>query len=209
LSAAESWENKCCRCDDDVKEILYPGKRACHVTCGPCLYPDNPKCASCEIVGHCRLALDYLKNLRSGFLKKRFYFEEQLTGEETLYHTLNFVNAHQHLVNTIGEKKYLETLKEANSRRFSLPIEMKDLPEKSKISPEKAKEIQERVRERNLILVEIENRGPSTISELSKNTGMAKSKLLRHLTAMRQFGKVSIVSDRDNQLVYGLSEESM
>jgi predicted transcriptional regulator len=170
------------------------------------LYPDNPKCASCEIVGHCRLALDYLKSLRSNVFNKRFYFEAQLTGEETLYHTLNFVNAHQHLANTIGEKKYLETLKEANSRRFSLPNEIKDLPEKSTISPEKAKEIQERVGERNLILAEIANRGPSTISELSKTTGIKKSKLLRHLTAMRQFGKVTIVSEGDNQLIYDLLE---
>lgn len=206
MSAPESWENKCCRCDSDVKEILYPGKRACHVTCGPCLYPDNPKCASCEIVGHCRLALDYLKSLRSHVVKKRFYFNEQLTGEETLYHTLNFVDAHQHLLNTIGEKKYLEILKEANSRRFSLPIEMKDLLGKPTISPEKTREIRERERERNLILVEIENRGPSTIIELSKATGMGKSKLLRHLTAMRQFEKVTIVSVRNNQPIYDLLE---
>jgi uncharacterized membrane protein len=139
-------------------------------------------------------------------LKKRFYFEEQLTGEETLYHTLDFVNAHQHIVNAIGEKKYLEILKESNSRRFSLPVEIKDLPEKSTMSPEKAKEIQERGKERNLILAEIANRGPSTISELPKATGIEESKLLRHLTAMRQFGKVTIMSEGDNQPIYDLLE---
>jgi hypothetical protein len=136
----ETWESKCCRCEGDPIVNLYPGKRACHLTCGPCLYPEDwGKCNSCEIVGHCRYALDYLKSLRSNVFKKRFYFEEQLTGEETLYHTLNFVNAHQHLANIIGEMKYLETLKEANSERFSLPNEMKDLPERSTISSEKAK----------------------------------------------------------------------
>jgi len=209
LSAPESWENKCCRCEGDVKEILHPGKRACHVTCGPCLYPDNPKCATCEIVGHCRLALDYLKSLNSSGFERGCYFEEQLSGEETLYHTLDFVNAQQHLMDTIGEKRYLDTLKVANLRRASLFIEMKDLAhvlKKPTISPEKAKEIQERARERNLILVELINRGPSTISELSKPTGMQRSKLLRHLTVMRQDGKVSIVSERDNQPVYDLSE---
>ncbi len=214
MSVSESWENKCCRCEGDVlsKEALRPGKRACHVTCGPCLYPDNPKCATCEIVGHCRLALDYLKSLESNGIKKGRYFEEQLSGEETLYHTLDFVNAQQNLVNTLGEKRYLKTLKESSSRKPKLFVEMKNLSQvlkKPAISPEKAKEIQERARERNVILVELINRGPSTIGELSKPTGMEKSKLLRHLTAMRQDGKVSVVGERDNQPVYGFVEKSV
>jgi len=115
MSASESWENVCCLCDSDVREVIHPGKRACHVTCGTCLYPDNPKCASCEIVGHCRLALDYLKDLKANGVKKGCHFREQLTGEETLYHTLSFVNGQQHLINTIGENKYLEDLKKVNS----------------------------------------------------------------------------------------------
>jgi DNA-binding transcriptional ArsR family regulator len=204
LSASESWENRCCRCEGDVKETPHPGKRACHVTCGPCLYPDNPKCASCEIVGHCRLALDYLKSLNPE-ARKGCYFEEQLSGEETLYHTLDFVNAQQHIVNTLGETKYLTTLDEANSRKAKLFTEMKNLVQvltKPSISPEKAKELLERAKARNLILVELINRGPSTIGELSKPTGMEKSKLLRHLTAMRQNGKITVVSERDNQPVY-------
>lgn len=84
---------------------------------------------------------------------------------------------------------------------------MKALSEKPTINPEKAKEMQERARERNLILQEIRNRGSSTIDELSKATGMEKSKLLKHLMAMTQFGKVLIVGERENQLVYGLPEE--
>lgn len=85
---------------------------------------------------------------------------------------------------------------------------MKALSEKPTINPEKAKEMQERARERNLILQEIRNRGSSTIDELSKATGMEKSKLLKHLMAMTQFGKVLIVGERENQLVYGLPEEN-
>ena len=81
------------------------------------------------------------------------------------------------------------------------------MSEKPKINPEKAKEMQERARERNLILQEIKTQGPSTIDELSKATSMEKSNLLKHLIAMRQFGKVLIVGERDNQLVYGLPEE--
>ncbi len=129
MSEPESWENVCCRCEGDVKEAISPGKRACHVTCGPCLYPDNPKCASCEIVGHCRLALDHFKSLKE--VAKGRYFNDQLTGEETLYHTLSFVDAQQHLVKELGEKRYLEELKKTNGelaeefptiRTVSIPI---------------------------------------------------------------------------------------
>lgn len=210
MSVPESWENKCCRCEGEVKETPHPGKRACHVTCGSCLYPDDPKCATCEIVGHCRLALEYLKSLKPNGVKKGRYFEEQLSGEETLYHTLDFVNAQQTAVKAVGEKRYLETLDEANSRRAKLFIEMQSLVntlKKPSVSPERAKEIEERARERNVILVELINRGPSTILELSKPTGIERSTLFKHLTAMRQDGKVSVVGERDNQPVYALSEK--
>jgi hypothetical protein len=69
---------------------------------------------SCELVGHCRYALDYLRNLKQKGLKKGCYFQEQLTGEETLYHTLNFVNGQQHVIEDAGEKAYLDQLKRAN-----------------------------------------------------------------------------------------------
>jgi len=82
------------------------------------------------------------------------------------------------------------------------------LSEKPRIAPEKAKEMQERAAERNLILREMKNQGPSTIDELSKATGMEKSKLLKHLIAMRQFGKVFIVGERNSQLVYSLPAEN-
>ena len=80
------------------------------------------------------------------------------------------------------------------------------MSKKPKIDPEKAKEMQRRTRERNIILLEIKNRGPSTIDELAKATGMEKSKILRHLIAMKQFRKILIVDERDNQFVYGLLE---
>jgi len=117
MVAQETWENKCCRCEGDVKVNLFPGRRACHVTCGPCMYPEDwGKCASCEIVGHCAYALDYLKSLKPNGLKKGCYFEGQLTGEENLYQTMNFVNGQQQLARTVGEDEYLESLKKANSR---------------------------------------------------------------------------------------------
>jgi len=59
-------------------------------------------------------ALNYLKSLKPNGIKKGCYFEEQLTGEETMYHTLHFVNAQQRLVSTVGEKKYIKNLKKVN-----------------------------------------------------------------------------------------------
>lgn len=113
----ETWENKCCRCEGEPKQNLHPGKRACHITCGPCLYPDDwGKCVSCEIVTHCAYALDHLRSLKPNGLKKGCYFGEQLTGEESLYHTLNFVNGQQATVNQEGEQQYIEHLKKVNAR---------------------------------------------------------------------------------------------
>jgi hypothetical protein len=117
MSESETWENACCRCGDEVKVVLYPGKRACHLTCGPCIYPEDwSRCVSCEIVGHCSYAVSYLKSLKPNGIKKGCYFRDQLTGEESLYHTLQFVNANQHLAKAAGEKEYLENLKKANSK---------------------------------------------------------------------------------------------
>ena len=80
------------------------------------------------------------------------------------------------------------------------------MSEKPKIPPERQKEMQERTKERNLILKGLTNQGPSTLDELSKVTGMEKEKLFKHMIAMRQFGKVAITGERDDQLVYGLPE---
>ena len=80
------------------------------------------------------------------------------------------------------------------------------MAEKPKISPEKAKEMQERSRERSLILNQLKDQGPQTLDELSKVTGIGKEKLFKHMIAMRQFGKIAIAGERDNQLVYSLPE---
>lgn len=86
--------------------------------------------------------------------------------------------------------------------------ERENMSEKSKIKPEKAKEMQERAKERNLIIKEIKKQGPSTVDSLAKATGMEKPLLVKHLIAMRQFGKISVVGERDHQLVYSLPEHS-
>jgi predicted ArsR family transcriptional regulator len=82
------------------------------------------------------------------------------------------------------------------------------LSEKPRIDPKKTKEMQERTKERTLIIQEIKSRGPLTIEELSKTVKIEKSRLLRHLITMRQFGKVQTVGERDDQFVYGLPKES-
>ena len=71
---------------------------------------------SCELVGHCRYALDYLRSAKLAGLRKGCYFREQLLGEESLYHTLNFVNAQQHFIREKGEKAYLENLQKTNAK---------------------------------------------------------------------------------------------
>ena len=85
---------------------------------------------------------------------------------------------------------------------------MKALSEERKTDPKKTKEMQERTRERNLIVREMKNQPSLTVEELSKTTGIEKSKLLKHLIAMRQFGKVQVVGERGNQLAYRLAEEN-
>jgi len=80
------------------------------------------------------------------------------------------------------------------------------MSEKPKIAPEKQKEMQERAKERSLILKGIKTQGASTLDELAKTTGLDRDKLFKHIIAMRQFGKIAIAGERDNQLVYGLPE---
>lgn len=80
------------------------------------------------------------------------------------------------------------------------------MAEKPKISPERQKEMQERAKERSLILKGLKEQGPSTLDELAKVIGLDREKLFKHMIALRQFGKVAISGERDNQLVYGLPE---
>jgi len=85
---------------------------------------------------------------------------------------------------------------------------VKALSRKPRVDPRKTKEMQEVTKERNFIIREIKNRGPLTVEELSKATGVEKSRLVKHLIAMRQFGKVLIAGERDDQFEYGLPKES-
>jgi len=66
--------------------------------------------------------------------------------------------------------------------------------------------IRKRQEERGLIIKELKNH-PSTIPEISKATGLETSEVFKHVVAMMQFGKVTVVSQREDQLVYALSEQ--
>ncbi len=79
--------------------------------------------------------------------------------------------------------------------------------EKARIEPEKTREMQERSKERNLIIRQIKENGSMTVEELSNATGIDKPKVLKHLIAMTQFGKVQVVGERQNQFAYGLPPE--
>ena len=78
--------------------------------------------------------------------------------------------------------------------------------EKTKIDKEKLKIIQERNRERGLILKELKEKGPSTLDKLSEATGLEKEKLFKHIVALRQLGKIAFVDKKENEFVYGLPE---
>jgi len=106
-----SWEYESCR--GKTNGDYAPGKRACHLTCNTCIQPENwHYCNDCEL-GHCRLAIERIKE---STLDRGEYFKGQLTGEETLYHTLNFVNSQQQMINNIGEKRYVEELNQENTK---------------------------------------------------------------------------------------------
>jgi hypothetical protein len=110
----ESWEEKCCRCETTKEQIPTSGKRACHITCGSCVYPgDWSKCVSCEIVGHCQLALEHFKSLK---VDKGCTYVRQLTGEENIYQTETFVKGQQEELNSEGKETYLRKLREDNKK---------------------------------------------------------------------------------------------
>jgi hypothetical protein len=74
-------------------------------------------------VGHCAYALAHLKSLKENGIKKGCFFDQQLTGEESIYHTMNFVNGQQQIMRTSGEKAYLESLRKANAKSNCLQKE--------------------------------------------------------------------------------------
>ena len=78
--------------------------------------------------------------------------------------------------------------------------------EKKKIDPEKLKIIQERNKERGLILKELKTKGPATLDKLSKATGLDKETLFKHIVALRQLGKIAFVEKKENEFLYGLPE---
>ncbi len=82
------------------------------------------------------------------------------------------------------------------------------MSEKPKVDPAKTKTIQQRNKERGIIVREIKDKGPSTIEELSKTTGLEKPNLLKHIIAMRQLGKIQVVGERNQQLIYDLPKEN-
>jgi len=80
------------------------------------------------------------------------------------------------------------------------------MSEKRKIDKARLKPIYKRNRERGLIIRELKTQGPSTIADLSEATRLQVGKVLEHIIALRQLGRVATVGERDNEFVYALSK---
>lgn len=95
----------------------------------------------------------------------------------------------------------------AKTRLFSFKMKVKRVSSKKrKIDRAKLEPIRKRQEERGLIINELKNH-PSTIPEISKATGLESSKVFKHIVAMMQFGKVTVVVEKGDHLVYALSEQ--
>jgi len=75
-----------------------------------------------------------------------------------------------------------------------------------KVDERKYREISENIMkdeiERQLILNELKQRGPLTISELSKITNLVPKEILRHMIALRKAGVVSEVGVKGDGYLY-------
>ena len=78
---------------------------------------------------------------------------------------------------------------------------------KRKIDKAKARVMAEYRKERGLILKEIKERGPLTIPEISKATGLQESTIFKHVTALTQFGKANIAGEKNGYVVYAFIKE--
>lgn len=65
-----------------------------------------------------------------------------------------------------------------------------------------AKDIRELQGERRKITDKLKGSDGLTILELEKATGMDSSKILRHIIALRKFGRLSEKNERDGYYVY-------
>jgi predicted ArsR family transcriptional regulator len=55
---------------------------------------------------------------------------------------------------------------------------------------------------REMLLVELRNRGPLTMKKLSESTGLGRKQLLDHMLALRKRGAVTEVGEKENEYVY-------
>lgn len=56
--------------------------------------------------------------------------------------------------------------------------------------------------ERQMIILAIKEKGPLTIRELSEETDIAPSRILRHIIALRKAGAVTEVGEKEHQYLY-------
>jgi len=55
---------------------------------------------------------------------------------------------------------------------------------------------------RQMLLVELMDKGPLTMKELSESTGLGRKQLLDHILALRKRGAVTEVGEKENEYLY-------
>ncbi len=76
---------------------------------------------------------------------------------------------------------------------------------KRKLDRDRLKIIYERNRERGMIIEAIKRRGAATISEIAEITGLEKERVLTHIIALQQLGRLEITGEREYEFIYSLS----
>jgi len=90
----------------------------------------------------------------------------------------------------------------------SLGSKMKPMSEeKRKVIKAKAKAMAEYRKKQELVLKEIKNKGSATIPEISEATGLQESDVFKHVTALTQFRKVTMVGEKEGYVTYALAKE--
>lgn len=60
--------------------------------------------------------------------------------------------------------------------------------------------------ERWLIMKEIERRGPLSVKEISESTSLSEQAIVEHILALRRFGRINSIGEKENWYLYDLSK---
>lgn len=60
--------------------------------------------------------------------------------------------------------------------------------------------------ERWIIMKEIEKKGPLTVGEISKEIALPESRVVEHIIALGQLGRITTIGEKENGYLYDLSK---